>query len=165
MNQYLLISPVTLKNEFLLDQNLDEGYITPLIKKAQDLIIKPLLGKILYDEIIEQFANDSLTEKNNTLIEEYVQPIIGWYCASEVVYAVAYKLKNEGLTDGNTDRFNELVKISSHYRNDSDAYQQILKLYVSQNSISIVPEKNTSRCPLFFPNSSRNNYHNQQDKK
>ena len=163
MSKFLLISPVTLKNEYMLDQNLDEGYVIPLIVKCQDLIVKPLLGKILYNEIIEQFDNDNLTDENNTLIENYIQPIVGWYVCAEVVYATAYKLKNEGIEG--TDKFNELVKISSHYRKDSDAYQEVLKLYVCENSISIIPEKNTTNCPIYLGNGIGINYHNQQDKK
>lgn len=163
MSKFLLISPTTLKNEYMIDQNLDEGYVIPLIVKCQDLIVKPLLGKTLYNEIIEQFDNDTLTDENNTLIEEYIQTIIGWYVCAEVVYATAYKLKNEGIES--TDKFNELVKISNHYRKDSDAYQEVLKLYVCQNSIPIVPEKNTSSCPIYLGNAIGINYHNQPDKK
>lgn len=163
MSKFLLISPTTLKNEYMIDQNLDEGYVIPLIVKCQDLIVKPLLGKILYDEIIEQFDNDTLTDENNTLIENYIQPIVGWYVCAEVVYATAYKLKNEGIES--TDKFNELVKISTHYRKDSDAYQEVLKLYVCQNSIPIVPEKNTTNCPIYLGNGIGINYNNQPDKK
>ena len=36
----------------MIDENLDEKYYLPLIKKAQDFIIKPLLGEDFYNLII-----------------------------------------------------------------------------------------------------------------
>lgn len=165
MTKILLISPQTLKDEYLIDQNLDENYLLPLITKCQDLIIKPLLGKELYNEIINQFDTDSLTDVNEGLIENYLQQIIGWYVASEVVYATAYKLKNDGITEASTDRFNELVKISNHYKRDSEAYQEVLKNYVCENSIQIIPEKSTTDYGIYLgmlPKINKNELPNKQ---
>jgi Glu-tRNA(Gln) amidotransferase subunit E-like FAD-binding protein len=147
----LLISIQTLKNEYLIDDNLDDKYIQSHIKKCQDFIIKPLLGETLYNELLSQIENNSLTEKNETLIEEYIQPVIAYFVMSEVVFSIAYKLKNAGVESGDVDRFNELVKISNKYKADSDEYQQILKRYVCLNGVSIVPEKETISCGIYFP--------------
>ena len=165
MSKIMLISPQTLKNEYLIDQNLDEGYLSPLITKCQDLTIKPLIGKVLYDEILNQIENSTLSESNEILIDDYIQKIIGWYVCSEVVYATAYKLKNEGVEAGDANRFNELVKISQHYKKDSESYQEVLRLYVCQNSIQIVPEKNTINYGIYLGTCSTINYNNQPDKK
>ena len=56
-----LISTKTLRDEYMIDENLDEKYYLPLIKKAQDFIIKPLLGEDFYNLIINQVINNNLT--------------------------------------------------------------------------------------------------------
>lgn len=151
----LFISMPTLKSEYLLDDNLDENYILPIIVKCQDFIIKPLLGDTLYSTMKNQISGGTLSETNKVLLEDYIHPIIGYFVQSEVVYATAYKLKNQGLENGDSNRFNELVKISSKYMNDCNQYQQIFREYVCEEGISTLPEKETVSCSIFFPSKSQ----------
>lgn len=155
-----LISTKTLRDEYLIDDNLDEKYYLSLIKKCQDCIIKPLLGEDKYNEIINQVTGATLTSENETLVDDYIQPIIGYYVMSEVVYSTAYKLKNQGIETGDQYRFSELVKVSDKYRKDCNEYQQILKDYVCDNSIQILPEKNTINYGIYLGKT----YYNQPDK-
>lgn len=159
-----LISTKTLKDEYLIDDNLDEKYYISLIKKCQDCLIKPLLGGDKYNEIINQVTSTTLTFDNETLIDDYIQPIIGYYVMSEVVYSTAYKLKNQGIETGDQNRFNELVKVSEKYRKDCNEYQQILKDYVCDKSIQILPEKNTINYGIYLGKTYYKDYHNQPDK-
>ena len=146
----LFISMQTLKSEYLIDENLDEMYIQPNIIKCQDFIIKPLLGKTLYNQIQNQISDGTLTPANKTLLEDYIHPIIAYFVQSEVIYATAYKLKNKGIENGDSDRFNELVKISAKFMNDCNQYQQILREYVCENGISTVPEKETVKTGIYL---------------
>lgn len=159
-----LISTKTLRDEYLVDDNLDEKYYISLIKKCQDFIIKPLLGEDLYDEIINQIINNNLTDVNEKLIDNYIQPTIAYYVMSEVVYSTAYKLKNSGIETGDQYRFSELVKISNKYKNDSNEYQQILRDYVIDNGIQILPEKNTINYGIYLGKTFHKDYHNMPDK-
>jgi hypothetical protein len=149
MNIILFASPESLKEFYLFDDNLEEGYIVPNIKKCMDFIIRPLMGKTLYDELYEQVNTDTVTEQNQTILNDYIEPIIGWYVQSEIVYSTAYKLKNEGLESG-TDKFNELVRISKKYLYDSQQYQTIFKEYMCDNSLSISPEKDTYKYGIYL---------------
>lgn len=130
-----MISIKTLKEEYLIDDNLEDKYILPIIKKGQDFIITPLLGLTKTNELLSQIEAGTVTTQNNELIKNYIQPILAYYCLSEVVYATAYKMKNIGLEDVNTDRYNELVKISSKYLRDSQQYEQILREYICRTGI------------------------------
>lgn len=159
-----LISTKTLRDEYMIDENLDEKYYLPLIKKAQDFIIKPLLGEDFYNLIINQVINNNLSVKNKTIIDDYIQPIIAYYVMGEVVFSTAYKLKNAGVDAGDQYKFSELVKISDKYRKDCDSYQQILTKYVCDNSIATIPEKNTFKVGLYLGQSYPINYYNQPDK-
>lgn len=128
INKTYLISLTTLKADYPFDENIEDKYVLPNIIKCQDLIIRPLLGEIKWNEIITQIDADSVSVKNEELIKEYIQPIIAYYVMSEITYSTAYKIKNAGLEDANNSyRFNELVKIANKYLVDSDHYQSRLK--------------------------------------
>ena len=123
----LLISIKTLKDFYLVDDNLEDKYLLSNIVKGQDFIIRPLLGETLYDEIIEQIETDSLTGDNKYLLDLIEKPL-AYYVMSEVVYSTAYKLKNQGLEEGSdSNRFNELVRVSKKYLLDSQHYESILR--------------------------------------
>ena len=126
-----LISLETLKSDYPIDANLDDQYIKPNIIKCQDLIIRPLLGEVLWAQVIKEIKDGTITELHQELIKEYLQPIIAYYVMSEVIYNTAYKLKNQGTQDSDNDsRFDELVRLSKKYLIDSDAYQSRLKQWM-----------------------------------
>ena len=127
----LMISLKTLKNNYLIDDNLDDKYVLPVIVKGQDFIIRPILGSTKYNEIIEQIEGGTLTDDNKEVLN-MIEPILAYYVLSEVIYSTAYKLKNEGLEVGaDSNRFNEIVRISKKYLLDSQHYESILKNYIA----------------------------------
>ena len=131
----LLISIKTLKDKYLIDDNLEDKYLISNISKAQDFVVAPLIGK-KFTEIKEQIENDSLTDDNKYLLDK-IEPVIAYYVMSEVVYSTAYKFKNKGLEDANNaSKFSELVAISKKYLMDSQHYAQILGDYFSASCAS-----------------------------
>lgn len=131
----LLVSIKTLKDKYLIDDNLEDKYLISNISKAQDFVVAPLIGK-KFTEIKEQIENDSLTDDNKYLLDK-IEPVIAYYVMSEVVYSTAYKFKNKGLEDtNNASKFSELVAISKKYLMDSQHYAQILGDYFSTSCTS-----------------------------
>lgn len=131
----LLISIKTLKDKYLIDDNLEDKYLISNISKAQDFVVAPLIGE-KFTEIKEQIENDSLTDDNKYLLDK-IEPVIAYYVMSEVVYSTAYKFKNKGLEDANNaSKFSELVAISKKYLMDSQHYAQILGDYFSASCTS-----------------------------
>lgn len=131
----LLISIKTLKDKYLIDDNLEDKYLISNISKAQDFVVAPLIGK-KFTEIKEQIENDSLTDDNKYLLDK-IEPVIAYYVMSELVYSTAYKFKNKGLEDANNaSKFSELVAISKKYLLDSQHYAQILGDYFSASCTS-----------------------------
>lgn len=131
----LLISIKTLKEEYLVDENMDDKYLLSIIKKSQDFIIQPLLGITKLDELLDQVDNNTVTDDNATLIKEYIQPVIAYYVLSEIVFSTAYKMKNQGVVDGDQYKFNELVSVANHYLKDSQHYEQLLRDYLFRANI------------------------------
>lgn len=122
-----------MKDSYLIDDNLEDRYLISNIQKCQDFIIQPILGKSKYAEIIEEISLGNLSTDNKYLLDK-IEPVIAYYVMSEVVYSTAYKFKNKGLEEGSdSNRFNELVKISKKYLIDSQHYQQLLEGYFRTN--------------------------------
>ena len=133
----LFISINTLKTEYIIDDNLDDKYILSIIKKGQDFNIKPILGNIKYQQLLNDINDNSVSTEDDILIKDYIQPVLAYFVLSELVYATAYKMKNapDYQSNPNTDRFEELIRISKHYLNDSKAYENILIQYIINNNI------------------------------
>lgn len=126
----LLISIKTLKDFYLVDDNLEDKYLLSNIVKGQDFIIRPLIGEDKYDELVGQIETDSLTGDNKYLLDLIEKPL-AYYVMSEVVYSTAYKLKNEGLENNDSsNRFDELVRISKKYLLDSQHYESLLRDFI-----------------------------------
>lgn len=160
-----LISITTLKEEYGFDDNIEDRYILPNIQKCQNLIIRPLLGEDKWKEIIKQINEDTVSELNDELIKEYISPIIAYYVMSESIYNTAYKLKNTGLEDSdNSNRFNELVRLSKKYLIDSDAFQSRLKQWMCLYTPLTVDPLYRYKCPIYLGNDNGIDYNNLPDK-
>ena len=131
-----MISLKTLKDSYMLDDNITDKYVIPSIIKAQDFIIRKVLGVTKYNQLISDIESGSINSDDRLLLE-YIEPVIAYYTLSEVIFATAYKLKNapDYQDNPNTDRFEELVRVSKKYANDSQAYEQILREYICDNNI------------------------------
>lgn len=131
-----MISLKTLKDNYMLDNNIEDKYVIPSIIKAQDFIIRKVLGVNKYNQLISDIESDSVNSDDMVLLE-YIEPVVAYFTLSEVIFATAYKLKNAPnyQDNPNTDRFEELVRVSKKYANDSQAYEQILREYICDNNI------------------------------
>lgn len=147
-----MISFETLKNEYLIDENLEDKFMQSNIKKCQDFIIREILGEDKFNQLLDSIDNGSVSASDNKLIREYIQPVIAYYVMSEVVYTTAYKFKNSPVETG---KFDELIKVSNKYRHDCDKYQELLKEYMCDNNI-MVENGNTYKTGLFLGGYKRN---------
>ena len=148
----LMISIATLKDEYLIDENLEDKFLLSNIKKCQDFIIREILGEDKFNQLISAIDAGSVSDSDNKLIREYIQPVIAYYVMSEVIYTTAYKFKNSPVETG---KFDELIKVSNKYRHDCDKYQELLKEYMCDNNI-IVENGNTYKTGLFLGGYKRN---------
>lgn len=160
MNQIYLISLKTLKSNYGFDENIQDSYVLPLIKKGQDIIIRPLLGEKKLNELYTQVESSTVTNENDKLIKVYIEPILAYYVKSELMFETVYKMKNKA-DDSGID-FDELVRISKKYRTDCDNYQIILKDYLCINNI-VLPADNTKeeqvyQTGIYLGNSVKRNY-------
>ena len=73
MQNTLLISEAKLKRFTDINNALDVDLISSVIREAQIVHITRLLGTKLYDKIISDVDNDTLTGNYKTLVDDYIQ--------------------------------------------------------------------------------------------
>ncbi len=101
--QTILIKAEDLTRNTLIGGNLDVDRYLQAIKACQNIYIKPLLGKELYDKIVLLYENDNLTGLYLELYESYVQELIIHGSAEIYLAQGAYMVSNNGITKTKTD--------------------------------------------------------------
>ena len=85
----LFITPTDLKQNSLIDGNVDTDKFIQFIKISQQIHIQNYLGTALYDKISADIIADSLTGNYLTLVRDYIKDMLIHYAM--VDYNIIYK--------------------------------------------------------------------------
>jgi hypothetical protein len=75
MKKVLLLSEQRLKEDSLVNNNVDSMYIFPAIQTAQEIGLQPILGTKLYNKLLAVVENGG-EDKYFFLIDNYVIPYL-----------------------------------------------------------------------------------------
>lgn len=95
-NLKTLIDADYLKDYELVDSNIDDNRIIPVIMTAQRLYIRDLLGSKLYNRLGQGVLNNDLTSEERVLLSEYVAPCLAKYTMYELRANITHQLTNKG---------------------------------------------------------------------
>ncbi len=93
----LFITKDDLVRQTVLSGNLDFDKIVHFIKIAQDIHVHQLLGSRLYNKLQSDIIAGSLSRDYQTLIEEYIKPILTQYSFLEYLPFSQYTISNKGV--------------------------------------------------------------------
>jgi len=93
----LFITKDDLVRQTVLSGNLDFDKIVHFIKIAQDIHVHQLLGSRLYNKLQSDIIGGSLSRDYQTLIEEYIKPILTQYSFLEYLPFSQYTISNKGV--------------------------------------------------------------------
>lgn len=96
MEQTLLLSVNDIPKYTSISSNLDVDRITPNILLAQRNELKRILGIDLYNKILEDFKNDSLTGIYKTIYDEFIIDMLVNYSAYYIVLFNSLRIDNGG---------------------------------------------------------------------
>lgn len=138
MNNILLISEKTVKENSLVSNNVDGKYIQNAIRTAQDLSVQPIIGQKLFERLCEGVAEDNLTELETELISTYIQPVLLNAVMSDLVLQLSYKFRNLGAvqtvdTNVMIPSLNDLQYIREDYSLKCAFYQNRLSDFLEAN--------------------------------
>jgi hypothetical protein len=129
-----------------INGNTDDFLITPMIADNQRVYIEAVLGTALYDELITQVENNTVTVLNATLLDEYVIPCLVNYVKSDAAVNLNFKLTNKAVTSKNSENSTPVTKDESiylmqHWKNRAEYYAERITKYLHENRTSY---------PLFY---------------
>lgn len=96
MDDLLLLTPDDIVKYTTISGNLDIDRITPYIRLAQRTELKRILGIDLYNKIVTDFENDTLTGIYATIYNEFVKDILINYASYYIIIFNAIRVDNKG---------------------------------------------------------------------
>ena len=93
----LIIKPNDIPRLTALNGNIDIDSLTPYVFQAQTIDIKRILRPTLYDKIVSDYANNSLTGVYKTMYDDYILLVLAYYSASYFISFGSYQIVNNGI--------------------------------------------------------------------
>ena len=172
----LLISVKELKsNGTLFSNNVDDGYLNSTIITCQEVYLEQVTGTALYHKLQELVYNqitgqeDGIYAPGNEaykdLLEEMVKPYLKARATVDVMYPIAYKIRNAGVmrnSDTNLQPadMNDIKYLEKQYLTYVAEYEQRLSKYLCENK-ELCPELAADVPSYFDKPSVGKNYANE----
>lgn len=131
----IIYTPVLINNEYLaayspLPINMSFDEVRPFISIAESLWIVDVLGKKLYNQLLEQVENNEVTPENSSLLLK-LYPYLSVATTYEALPFIAYHMSDKGITKGKSDNSEsingtELSNIQNHLRSELDVLKKQL---------------------------------------
>lgn len=145
-----------------LKGNVDVDKVTPFVKVAQDIEVQGILGTELYQRVLTDVMNNTLTGNYSVLVLQYVQPMLIHYAMADFLLFHGYEISNAGIVRNSPENtvlpdkseLDTLVKrerdIAETYRNRAVDYLVYYPQYF--------PEYTANQNNGQYPSSKPNNY-------
>lgn len=128
-----------LKENSLIEFNVDDAKLNPLIFKAQDMHLAPVLGSDFYNHLQEAAYNTTLNSDEEALIRDYIQQMVAEWTAYISVNQITNKLTNKSASIESSqysvavDRANR-TDLKNELRDAAEFYTQRLVQYLCDHS-------------------------------
>lgn len=136
-----LISVDYIKTNTVVSNNVDDKFVKLAIKEAQIRYIKSRIGSGLYNQLVDQVYNNTVTLLNETLLDDHVIPCLKYYTLVELSPTLMYHYLNKtiGTRDGENVKVitsQELSHITNHWRLRADEESNNLRNFLRANANS-----------------------------
>ena len=138
------ISIEELKQNNVINANVDSEYIEPALKEAQAIFLKELIGDALYTVIENKINGNTLTGKYQTLVNDYIKPYLEMRMLSSLVVPISMKIRNAGVIQQYDQGFNssnvkDVSYLADYYNGRVEFYENRMTEYLKKN-INDIPE-------------------------
>jgi hypothetical protein len=114
-NKVLFLSVDYLRDNTVINGNVDSEILEPFILLAQNVHIETIVGTKLYNNIIDEIIADTLSADNQTLLDDYLQPALLQWSLYESLPFINYKLTNKAISTKNSDNSDAVELDELHY--------------------------------------------------
>jgi len=139
MARTLLIDMDYIKQNSILDENVDERLMVDALWTAQREYILPILGTDLFNDIITKAAAGTLAGNDLVLVNTYIAPCLLKYLVFEMTPILAYKYRNKGVVQQNSENsqatsFDDLNHLLNRWRDKAEMFANDIISYLCANS-------------------------------
>lgn len=92
------ISAQYLKENTVLEMNIDDSKLTPIILKVQSVYLQQILGSSFMQHLYDAVTNSTLTTAEENLIRDYIQSFVCEYSVYEALPYLNYKATNKAIS-------------------------------------------------------------------
>lgn len=151
MKKIYLISTSLLKNNSIINSNVDETLLLNAIFESQEIELQQILGSRLYNRILDDIDNSTLSGDYKTLVDDYCQNVVCYYATARAIPYIHYKVVNKGINNQSSEwsqptAFNEMNFLLKRVQNDAEYYAQRLSDYLQANKDSFPEYKANCGC-------------------
>lgn len=137
----LLINQEQLAQESVLNENVDFKLLRQLIVDTQDIHIQQLLGSRLYNKLITEVTNATITGVYATLLNTYVRPCMIAYIVSESPDYLNVKYMNKAIVLKSSDNSKpmddaQIIRLMEAWRNKAQFRAERVTKYLMENRTS-----------------------------
>ena len=116
-NKVLFISAEYLRENSIINGNVDSKLLEPYITMAQNIHIEAIVGTKLYNELVDDIG--SITALNKTLLDDFIQPALIQWTMYEALPFINYKFTNKSVSTNNSDNADPVGLEEIHYLRES----------------------------------------------
>lgn len=152
----LFITPNDLKQNTIINGNVDTDLFIEFIKIAQQMHVQNYLGTQLYNAIITKITNATLTGDYLDLVNDYIQPMLIHYAMVDYLPFANYQIRNGGVFKHRTENSesttkDELDLLVQKHRTFADFYTKRFVDYMGIYASSLFPEYWQNRNDDMYP--------------
>jgi hypothetical protein len=148
----LFISQQDFKDRVDLSENVLSKYIIPSIALVQDRYIKKILCPEFYDELIEQVADDDLTDDNETLVNDYIKPAMVYrayarYISNANIFSTPSGFRKYSEENSEAATTADLAGTIAQAESDAQFYENELREFLENNEDDYPTFRDNCNCP------------------
>lgn len=152
MNDVLLISEQTLKNDSLIGDNVESVLILPAIIIAQEQGLQPVIGTKLLRKLQDLIDNDSILSPSNLaykeLLDAYITIYLEYKVMSEIQIPLSYKMRTNGIIKNSDDKtvtidMKDVMYLKTYYDDKATFFLKRLVDYLCANRMTYPEYKST----------------------
>ena len=150
MIQRTIINDKWLKEFSPIPLNYNMKELHNYVKLAETIWLEPILGQDFYEELLDQVADNDLSEENSTALVEAIYPYLGFAVALEALPMTWAHISEVGVTKGKSDNSDsldqkEMTYVSQHLRAQVEARKDYCKRWLCERHESF-PLLNCCAC-------------------
>lgn len=151
----LLVTTDDLKNNTIIDGNVDTAKFIQFMRIAQEVHIQNYLGTSLYRSIQAKIIAGTLTGDYLALVNNYLKDMVIYFAMVDYVPFAAFQISNGGVfkhrsENSDTATKEEIDSLTEKYRQFAQFFTRRFLDYICDNS-NLFPEYNSSTQSDMYP--------------